>query len=217
MKNSETKGGGIAGKILLVDDEPSNRFLMRDILENSGYQITEAENGRAALDAANAEPPDTVLLDVMMPEMDGFEACRRLKGNEQTQHIPVLMVSALCDRKNRIEGISAGATDFITKPIDMHDMLLRVGHAVDGKHLLDEIQANCERLEKAQQERAATIKKIVHDMRSPLLGISGNLELLKMIAGEKLSAEELSYLENSIGSAAALVGQVDSLIEPEEA
>ena len=91
-------------KILLVDDESSNRFLMRDILADSGYEIVEAENGRLALEVAETEAPDTVLLDVMMPEMDGFEACRRLKQQESTRLIPVLMVSALSDRSNQLKG-----------------------------------------------------------------------------------------------------------------
>lgn len=201
-----------SSKILLVDDEPSNRFLMRDILANSGYEIVEAENGRRAIELAEAESPDTILLDVMMPEMDGFEACRRLKQLEATRLIPVLMVSALADRNSRIEGISAGAIDFITKPIDMRDMLLRVGHAVAGKRLLDEVNENCKRLQAIEDGREAHFKKVVHDLRSPLGGLSGNLQLLQMIAAGKLNDDEKGYLEGSLGSVATLVARVDALL-----
>jgi two-component system sensor histidine kinase/response regulator len=199
-------------KILLVDDEPSNRFLMRDILSNRGYEIVEAENGRIAIEAAEAESPDTVLLDVMMPEMDGFEACRRLKQMESTRRIPVLMVSALSDRKRQIEGISAGAADFITKPIDIRDMLLRVSNAVSGKRLLDEVSENCRRLEALEANREALMLKIVHDLRSPLSGVSGNLQLLQMIAGAKLDEDEALYLQTSLESVDLLASRLDTLL-----
>ncbi|MFT4547756.1 MAG: two-component system sensor histidine kinase/response regulator [Verrucomicrobiales bacterium] len=198
-------------RILLVDDEPSNRFLMRDILANSGYEIIEAENGRIALHAAQQEKPDTVLLDVMMPEMDGFETCRHLKSSETTSHIPVLMVSALCDRTNRLEGITAGAVDFITKPIDMRDMLVRVGHAVAGKRQLDDISASCQLLKAMESERDGLVQKIAHDMRSPLAAMTGNLQLLQMTAGEKLSAEELGFIQQSIEASEALLRQIEGL------
>lgn len=199
-------------RVLLVDDEPSNRFLMRGILGNSGYEIIEAENGRIALEAAEAEAPDTVLLDVMMPEMDGFETCRRLKQNDATRLIPVLMVSALSDRKNQLEGISAGATDFITKPIDLRDMLLRVGNAVTSKRLLDEILENCQRLQGLEDERDAHIKKVVHDLRSPLGGISGNLQLLQMVAADKLNEDETRYLAGSLEAVDQLIARVGGLL-----
>ena len=199
-------------RILLVDDESSNRYMMRDILENSGYEIIEAENGRIALEAAEAESPDTVLLDVMMPEMDGFETCRRLKQNDTTRPIPVLMVSALSDRKNQIEGISAGASDFIAKPVDLQDMLLRVSNSVTSKRLLEDILENCRRLQQLQDERDAHIKKVVHDLRSPLGGASANLQLLQMTAADKLDDEESSYLAGSLEAIDLLVARVDGLL-----
>jgi PleD family two-component response regulator len=209
---SKRSEGDRPSKILLVDDELNNRSLLRDILGNSGYDIVEAETGHLALELAEAESPDTILLDVMMPGMDGFETCRRLKGDDSTSMIPVLMVSALCDRANRIEGISAGAADFITRPIDLRDMLLRVGNAVGGKRLLDEVNQSCKRLQDFEVEREQVMRKIVHDMRSPLGGIRGNLQLLEMVAGEKFTEDESLFLQNSIESVDVLVSQVDLLL-----
>ena len=94
---SEWVGGDRPSKILLVDDEPSNRSLLRDILGNSGYEIVEADNGRVALEIAAAESPDTVLLDVMMPEMDGFETCSLFKQDETLAAIPIIFVTARTD------------------------------------------------------------------------------------------------------------------------
>jgi len=95
-----------------VDDEEQNRTLLRDPLEACGYEVTEAENGLQALQKIAEHPPDVILLDVMMPKMDGFGVCRRLKTDSKTAHIPILMVTALSDRKERLMGIAVGANDF---------------------------------------------------------------------------------------------------------
>jgi adenylate cyclase len=135
------------GFVLVVDDEEQNRSLLRDYLEAHNYAVTEAASGMSALEKISRNPPDVVLLDLMMPKMDGFEVCRRLKTNLKTAHIPVLMVTALSDRKERLMGIGAGANDFLTKPIDVQDVTLRVGNAVYAKRLRDQLQAEKEKSE----------------------------------------------------------------------
>jgi class 3 adenylate cyclase len=135
------------GFVLVVDDEEQNRSLLRDPLEASGYEIAEAENGLQALKQIAACPPDVILLDVMMPKMDGFEVCRRLKADSKTAHIPILMVTALSDRGDRLMGIHAGANDFLNKPIDIRDVILRVGNAIHIKHLHDQLQVEQEKSE----------------------------------------------------------------------
>jgi adenylate cyclase len=129
------------GVVLVVDDEEQNRTLLHDRLEARGYQVIEAENGLTALHAASERLPDVILLDVMMPNMDGFEVCRLLKGDPKTAHIPILMVTALSDREERLMGIGAGANDFLNKPVDFQDVILRVGNAVYTKRLFDELHA----------------------------------------------------------------------------
>lgn len=127
-------------RVLVVDDEEQNRTLLRDPLEAHGYAVSEATNGAEALRQVTQAPPDVILLDVMMPEMDGFEVCRRLKQDPATAPIPVLMVTALTDRKERLLGIKSGANDFLSKPVDLQDTLLRVGNAAHAKRLYDEVQ-----------------------------------------------------------------------------
>ena len=136
---------GQTGRLLVVDDEEQNRELLRDLLEAQNHEVTEAENGKQALQMVIKDPPDVVLLDVMMPEMDGFEVCRRLKANPTTAAIPILLVTALKDRSDRLTGIAAGASDFLSKPLDTQEVILRVRNAIYTKHLID---AESELLEK---------------------------------------------------------------------
>jgi len=126
--------------VLVVDDEEHNRILLCDSLEARGYELLEAENGLVALEKIAARPPDVILLDVMMPKMDGFEVCRRLKKNPATAAIPILMVTALSDRKERLMGIEAGANDFLNKPVDVQDLTLRVANAAYTKQLFDQLE-----------------------------------------------------------------------------
>jgi CheY-like chemotaxis protein len=141
IKPASTGAAPASRYVLVVDDEEQNRSLLRDPLEARGYKIAEAENGLEALEKIAARPPDVILLDLMMPKMDGFEVCRRLKKDLKTAHIPILIVTALSERKERLMGIEAGATDFLNKPIDIQDVILRVGNAVYTKQLHDQLQA----------------------------------------------------------------------------
>lgn len=151
IPNTEPTDAGDApslGSVLVVDDEEQNRMLLRDPLEAHGYAIEEAENGMVALEKIAARPPDVILLDVMMPKMDGFEVCRRLKTDGQTAHIPILMVTALSERKERLMGIAVGANDFLNKPVDIQDVTLRVANAVYTKRLHDQLQVEKEKSER---------------------------------------------------------------------
>jgi CheY-like chemotaxis protein len=113
-------------KILIVDDTPTAREVLEDLLTPQGYQLLIADNGLTALEKARSEKPDLILLDVMMPGVDGFEVCRQLRMDPITSKIPVIMITALSDQKARLKGIEVGADDFITKPINQHELRLRV-------------------------------------------------------------------------------------------
>jgi adenylate cyclase len=133
------------GFVLVVDDEEHNRSLLRDSLEARGYSVSEAENGMCALQKVAQHQPDVILLDLMMPELDGFEVCRRLKMDPKTAHLPILLVTALSEREDRLLGIQAGANDFLNKPIDLQDVILRVRNAVYAKRLHDDLRAEQEK------------------------------------------------------------------------
>jgi signal transduction histidine kinase len=153
-----------AGRVLVVDDDEMSRRLLCDILSMRGYTVFDAADGEAALSEVAASQPDVILLDVMMPRLDGMEVCRRLKADALTAPIPVLLVTALHERADRLKGVASGANDFITKPIDTEEVLLRVRNALCLKRLYDERNA----LLRLREELS---DMIVHDLRNPLLGI----------------------------------------------
>jgi len=200
-------------KVLVVDDDEKNRVLLRDVLTAEGYAVTEAAGGRTALDIIAANPPDVVLLDIMMPEIDGFEVCRRIKNNPATEPISVILVTALTDRSDRLMGIEAGANDFLVKPVDTRDVVLRVRNAARMKFLYDRVRENYSRLQEVERLRDDLTNLIVHDMKNPLFRVSGYLELLRDEAREKLNAEQMSYIEEAMRSCRELVNMVKSLLD----
>ena len=115
-----------APKILVVDDQPINVQLLKRKLEREGLTVVAAYNGLEALDLVAKDKPDLILLDVMMPDMDGIEVCQRLQSNEETRPIPVIFITARTSKEGKLEGLGVGAVDYITKPIDLDETLARV-------------------------------------------------------------------------------------------
>lgn len=126
-------------KVLVVDDHPASRMTAVALLSVEGYEVYEAESGPVALKSVSETAPDLILLDVMMPGMDGFEVCRRLKQDEQTRLIPVIFITALNDRRSRIKGIEAGGDDFLTKPFDHLELSARVKSLIRQKRLNEDL------------------------------------------------------------------------------
>jgi adenylate cyclase len=127
-------------RILVVDDTPKNVKLLADILRAKGYEVVTAASGAEALAQVEGQRPDLVLLDVVMPEMSGYEVCRKLRSNPATELLPVVMVTALDPGEERIKGIDAGADDFLTKPINQAELLARVKSLIRIKELYDTVQ-----------------------------------------------------------------------------
>jgi putative two-component system response regulator len=130
----------LSGTILVADDQVSNRELLDELLTTQGFKVVTVADGAEALDQLSRVPTDLVLLDVMMPHLNGFEACERIKANPDTYLIPVILVTALSDKQDRIEGIRAGADDFLTRPVDRTELLARVRSLLKLKHRTDELE-----------------------------------------------------------------------------
>ena len=130
----------MAGLILVVDDDVSNRVLMEEILQSQGFEVITATNGLEGLEQVAKGSPDVVLMDIMMPRMDGLEACRRIKASPETQLTPVVLVTALSASQDRLRGIEAGADDFLNKPYDPSELLARVRSLVKLKARTDELE-----------------------------------------------------------------------------
>ena len=156
--------------VLVVDDTPENLLLLCDLLGERHYQVAVAQSGEAAIALANDILPDLIHLDVMMPGIDGFETCTRLKANPVTRNIPVLFMTALSDTVNKVHGLNAGAVDYVTKPFDGAEVIARI-----NVHLsLRKAQAGL-----IQQEKMASlgclVAGIAHEINNPVNFIHGNL------------------------------------------
>jgi two-component system, sensor histidine kinase and response regulator len=202
----------VTGRVLIVDDQEPNRLLLRDLLEGQGHEVIEATGGAEALQQVAEAAPDVVLLDVSMPGMDGFEVCRRIKADRVTAPIPVLLVTALNQRDQRLLGIGAGANDYITKPIDRSDLSLRVRNAVRMRQLYLELDQNYRRLEKLELLRDSLVHLIVHDLRSPLTGIRAYLDLLLLDRGD-LAPEVARSVTEARQIASEMTNMVSDLLD----
>jgi class 3 adenylate cyclase len=132
--------------VLIVDDNPENIELVKDILDMAGYQSLTAEDGKTALDMVDMKHPDLILLDVNMPQLSGFDVCRRLKSQPETRNIPVIMLTAQADVDSRVKGLAAGADDYLTKPFSPRELMARVERSLRSKAASDELRVHQEQL-----------------------------------------------------------------------
>ncbi|HTB80580.1 MAG TPA: response regulator [Opitutaceae bacterium] len=170
-----------APKILVVDDQPINVQLLKRKLERESIQVATAYTGQEALDIVKNEKPDLILLDVMMPDMDGIEVCQRLQENDDTRSIPVIFITARSSKEGKLEGLGVGAVDYITKPIDLDETLARVQTQLRFVAVNREMLDLQRRLVEAR--RTATIgavtQGIAHNLNNLLGVVMGYLDLIK--------------------------------------
>jgi signal transduction histidine kinase len=176
--------------VLIVDDEEENRMLLEALLESQGYRVVTAADGAQGFKAVKADPPDLILLDIMMPGQDGFEVCRQLKADPATWFIPVVLVTALSEREDRIRGIEAGADDFLSKPIHRWELLTRTKSLLRIKSLRDDLQRSYEQLKRLEELRDRLIHLLIHDLKGPLTSLLLGADLLMAHAEEPVVEEK---------------------------
>jgi signal transduction histidine kinase len=182
--------------ILVVDDTPTNIQVLFDLLDASGYRVAIAKSGDVALQRLTTSLPDLILLDVMMPGIDGFETCRRMKASDRTQDIPIIFMTALSDTVDKVKGLKLGAVDYITKPIQHEEVLARIQVHLELRHLhrtleakvaarTAELQTALDTLQTAQlqlvqSEKLSSLGQLVagiaHEINNPINFIYGNLQ-----------------------------------------
>lgn len=181
-------------KILIVDDEPVNRDVLIAFLDESGHELIEAGTGQEALAQVKQHAPDLVLLDVMMPEIDGFEVVRRLRA-QVSEYLPIILVTARSDLDSRIEGLDVGADEFLTKPVDARELVLRVSNLLRlraRERELVKLHVEQVELHRFKDEMAALI---AHDLKNPVSAVIANLSFLKKEPG--LSEHMAESLEDA--------------------
>ena len=147
--------------ILIVDDTPNNLHLLVDILTEYDYKVRPVPNGKLALSVAEISPPDLILLDIMMPDLNGYEVCKQLKSNPKTKDIPIIFISAVNDTVDKVKAFALGGADYITKPFQMHEVLMRVKNQLTLKSLQQQLKSKNKNLQQTIIELKKSQKKVV--------------------------------------------------------
>jgi two-component system, sensor histidine kinase and response regulator len=201
--------------ILVVDDQPINVQLLKRKLEREGIRVTAAYNGLEALDLVKKDKPDLILLDVMMPDMDGIEVCQRLQGSEDTRGIPVIFITARTTKESKLEGLSVGAVDYITKPIDLDETLARVQTQLRFVTINRQLVDLTRRLEESR--KAATIgavtQGIAHNLNNLLGVVIGYLDLVKAYYDKPEQVKKnAQHVEDAVQRIVTIIKQLSTLV-----
>lgn len=220
-------------KILLVDDTPSTFDILRCPLEKEGYHVYVANNGEKAIKRAAQIIPNLILLDVLMPGMDGLETCRRLKNSKDTRQVPIIFMTALTSTENKVAGFKAGGVDYITKPIEIEEVLVRIKtqltlskmhrklelqnrrlkrEITERRHAEELIKKKIALLEATNKELESFSYSVSHDLRAPLRAISGFCQILDSEYASKLDSEGKRLVEIIIQNAHEMSQLINDLL-----
>lgn len=201
-------------KILIVDDVMSNVLLLKVLLTNEKFAIATASNGRQALEQVEKENPDLVLLDVMMPDMSGFEVAQHLKSNPNTADIPIIFLTALNSTADIVKGFQVGANDFISKPFNKEELIIRVTHQISLVAAKRLILSKTEELQRTIAGRDKLYSVIAHDLRSPMGSIKMVLNMLILnLPSEKIGAEMYELLTMANQTTEDVFSLLDNLMK----
>lgn len=203
FKNSPQK----IDRILVVDDSPDNCFLIQTILQEEGYEVEIAESGIVALEIIDRQPPDLLLLDVMMPGMDGYEVTRRVRDNEKLPFMPIALITAFDPNQASVaRGLDIGADEFIRKPVEVDELMARVRSLLRLKHSVDE-------RDQIAQQRENFVSWMTHDLRTPLVAADRMLTLFQQGALGEMSPAMREAVVTMARSNQTLLTMVNTLLE----
>jgi len=208
------------GTILIVDDNPANLRALKLILEREFFHVRAAISGELALDSMKVELPDIVLLDIMMPNKNGFEVCEEMKANELTKDIPVLFISALDDLADKIKAFSVGGVDYIPKPFYAHEVIARVNTHItlyksqkELKRVNQKLYEHSINLERLNKELNSFSYSVSHDLRSPLRSIAGFAQILLEDYHESLDETANNYIDTILRNSKHMEQLIDGLLQ----
>jgi two-component system sensor histidine kinase/response regulator len=194
--------------ILVVDDSMQNLKLLGNMLKEWNYQIALAKNGHEALDIAPKINPSLILLDIMMPEIDGYNVCDELKKNTETKDIPVIFLTAKTSNEDIVKGFKAGGVDYITKPFNQDELMMRIQTHLELKAARDKIQKQAEELKETNATKDKMFSVISHDLRAPLGGMKSMMDI---IFEDRANNREIS--DKSLKSLKTAADQTYNLLE----
>jgi len=205
--------------VLIVDDDEKNIKLLKAMLRKENYDLVGAGCGEEALHITAERSPDIILLDIMMPGIDGFEVCRRLKANEETKAVPVIIITALTEKQDRVKAMEAGADDFLNKPIEKTELVVRVKSLLRIKDYHDQLLENNREimdknryLQELEKAKEGLTHMIVHDLRNPLTAISMTVELMQIHA-ENLNDSQKKAMSNIVQRCDDLNSMIQSILD----
>lgn len=209
--------------ILIVDDTEPNVRLLAHVVKKEGYEAMAAFSGQDALSLLEKRKPDIILLDIMMPEMNGFEVCQKLKEHEDYKDIPVIFLSALSETDSKVQGFNVGGVDYITKPFQREEVLARIDLHVKLRKLQEELSNKVtqlkqreETLQKLNEEKDELMRIVGHDFRNPVTGIMGLASFLQQNVQSITSEQQEDMLGIIKGSGQKLLELVNGLLNKDE-
>ena len=201
-----------AASVLIVDDTIDTLRLLSDLLSEQGYDVRAVTNGRQALQAIERDPPDLILLDVGLPEMDGYEVCRQLRASARAPDVPVIFITALADTADKVRAFEAGGVDYVTKPFQVEEVLARAKAHVALRRAQAGLADSFARLRALEQLRDNMVHMVIHDMRSPLASLLMDLRFLTGSAGA-LSEDGREALQSALNAVREMTAMASDVLD----
>jgi signal transduction histidine kinase len=202
-------------KILIIDDEPDILENLEAMLTRKGFHVSASSGGEEGLALFHQEQPDLVLLDVMMPEIDGIEVCSKIKKNPDTNHIPILLLTALNQVEDKVRGLGAGADDFVVKPFDEAELEARIRAFLRAKELHDQLDQSNRKQKELERLKDSLIDMIVHDLKSPLTSVKGGISMILECLKRKVDFDDThtKIMENADYGCERILNLIQSLLD----
>ncbi len=203
----------ITADILIVDDIPANLQFLAAMFKMRGYTTRAALSGKLAIQAVKNKIPDLILLDVRMPDIDGFEVCKRIKADPVFSDIPVIFVSGGDETLDKVKAFSSGGVDYITRPFQIDEVFSRISTHLDLRRQREQLRNTLQRMQELEALRDDLIHTIIHDLRNPLCAIENYLELIKTDEADSLSPKVSSYLTEAQAHTGNMIEMINSILD----